>query len=84
MTYDTREPGRIGALGYALRFAAAVALAALVLHQFAALLDRPEVRVSYSTGECVEVVDHKARAEGRKSEWSCDRLPESYERVWVY
>lgn len=84
MTYETREPGRIGALGYALMFAAAVGLAALVLHQFAALLDRPEVRISYATGKCVEVVDHKARAEGRESEWSCDRLPESYERVWVY
>ena len=40
MTYETREPGRIGALGYALMFAAAVGLAALVLHQFAALLDK--------------------------------------------
>lgn len=84
MTYETREPGRIGALGYALMFAAAVVLAALVLHQFIALLDRPEVRVSYVTGKCMEVVDHKARAEGRKSEWSCDQLPEFYERVWVY
>lgn len=84
MTYDTREPGRIGALGYALMFAVAVVLAALVLHQFAALLDRPEVRVSYTTGKCVEVVDHKALAEGRESEWSCDRPPESYERIWVY
>jgi hypothetical protein len=84
MTYDTRAPGRIGALGYALMFAAAVALAVLVLNQFAALLDRPEVRVSYATGKCVEVVDHKALAEGRESKWSCDRLPESYEHVWVY
>lgn len=84
MTYETREPGRIGALGYALMFAAAVGLAALVLHQFAVLLDRPEVRVSYTTGKCVEVVGHKARAEGRESEWSCDRLPKSYEHVWVY
>ena len=84
MTYDTREPGRIGALDHALMFAVAVVLAALALHQFAALLDRPEVRVSHRTGKCVEVVDHKALAEGRESEWSCDRLPESYERIWVY
>lgn len=84
MTYKTREPGSIGELGYALTFAAAIGLAALVLHQFATLLDRPEVRVSSATGKCVEVVDHKARAESRKSEWSCNRLPESYERVWVY
>ena len=63
MTYDTRKPGRIGALGYALMFAVAVVLAALVLHQFAALLDRPEVRVSYTTGKCVEVVDYKALAD---------------------
>lgn len=84
MTYKTNEPGRLGALSYALMFAAALGLAVLVLHQFAALLDRPEVRVSYLTGECIEVVDHKALAEGRESEWSCDRLPESYERIWVY
>ena len=84
MTYETREPGRLGALGYTLIFAVAVGLAVLVLHQFATLLDRPEVQVSYRTGKCVKVVDHKARAEGRQSEWSCDRLPESYERVWVY
>lgn len=84
MMYKANEPGRLGALGYVLMFAVALGLAALVLHQFAALLDRPEVRVSYLTSECVEVVDHKARAEGRESEWSCDRLPESYERVWVY
>lgn len=82
--YEAREPGRMGALGYALMFATAIGLAALVLYQLAALLDRPEVQVSYRTGKCVKVVDHKARAEGRQSEWSCDRLPESYERVWVY
>lgn len=43
----------------------------------------PEVRESYRTGRCVEVVDHRARHEGRKSEWSCDNLPPEYDRVWV-
>lgn len=46
-------------------------------------LDLPEVRVSYGTGRCVEVVDHRAAHQGVESEWSCDRLPPRYERVWV-
>jgi hypothetical protein len=46
-------------------------------------LDRPEVQVSYETGRCVAVRDYKAEYEGRVSEWSCDKLPERYERVWV-
>lgn len=83
MTYKTREPGRIGALGYTLMFAAAVGLAALMLHQFAALLDRPEVHQSYWTKECVRVDDPAAEHEGREP-YTCDRLPEKYRRVWVY
>ena len=80
--YDKRRA--LEGLGYAA--AAAVAIAVLVGfgHRLLEVLDMPEVRVSYSTGKCVEVVDHKARAEGRESEWSCDRLPGPYEHVWVY
>ena len=46
-------------------------------------LDMPEVQFSYSTKECVKVLDPKAEYEGRRSEWSCDRLPERYNHTWV-
>jgi hypothetical protein len=62
----------------------AVLLAGCVLiGSFAAALDRPQVHFSWGTQECVRVVDLKAEHEGVKSQWSCDRLPEKYERVWV-
>ncbi|UTC27988.1 hypothetical protein [Stenotrophomonas phage A1432] len=46
-------------------------------------LDLPEVQFSYSTKECVKVLDPKAEYEGRKSTWSCDHLPERYNHTWV-
>lgn len=83
MRYETKTRS-MGRLGYVAMFVAVAMLTLLVLHQFIVLLDRPEVHVSYSTGQCVEVVDHKAKHEGKQSEWSCDKLPETYERIWVY
>lgn len=67
----------------ALAVASALVLAALG-SAFVTWLDRPEVRVSYPAGRCVEVKDYKAEHEGRKSEWSCDRLPDAYDLVWVH
>lgn len=75
MPDDPREP--------LILAAALLVLSVLVVNQFATLLDRPEVWVSYTTGKCVKVVDRKAMHEGSKSRWSCDRLPESYEHVLV-
>lgn len=46
-------------------------------------VDMPEVHVSSATGECVAVVDFRTKDEGRESEYSCDRLPDRYDRVWV-
>lgn len=83
MQYETKTRSA-GWLGYVAVFVAVAMLTLLVLHQFIVLLDRPEVHVSYSSGQCVEVVDHKAKHEGKPSEWSCDHLPKSYEHVWVY
>lgn len=61
----------------------ALAGAAALVLTAAKVLDRPEVHVSWTTDKCVRVVDPNAEAEGRKSEWSCGRLPRSYEHVWV-
>lgn len=70
-------------LGYlAMRLVIALS-AGLLVRGVVDALDLPEVRVSYGTGQCVEVVDHVALHHGVESEWSCDRLPARYERVWV-
>lgn len=79
----SNNPARVGVLSHAVLLVAVIGLVALTLHQLVVWLDRPEVQVSHTTGMCVEVVDYRARAEGRESEWSCDRLPESYQRIWV-
>lgn len=47
-------------------------------------VDMPEVHVSSATGKCVRVVDFRAKDEGRESAYSCDRLPDKYDRVWVH
>lgn len=70
-------------LGDAAAAAATIAVLVGFGHLLFEVLDMPEVRESYRTGRCVEVVDHRARREGRKSEWSCDNLPPEYDRVWV-
>lgn len=71
-------------LTYALCVLALLLMGCALIHSFAKVLDLPEVRESWSEKKCVEVLDPAAEAEGRKSEWSCDRLPEKYRHVWVY
>lgn len=63
--------------------AVAVALVAFLAWAFLQAVDMPEVHVSSATGECVRVVDFMAKGEGRESEYSCGRLPDRYDRVWV-
>lgn len=36
----------------------------------------PDVYVSYSTGECIEV-------KSKNDKYSCENLPEKYNHVWV-
>lgn len=63
--------------------ARAAALVAFLAWAFLQAADMPEVHVSSATGECVRVVDFRAKDEGRESEYSCGRLPDRYDRVWV-
>lgn len=42
------------------------------------VLDMPDVHVSNSTGECVEVINYDP-----EHEYTCDNLPEKYNHVWV-
>lgn len=70
-------------LGYLALMLVVALCAGLAVRGVVDALDLPEVRVSYGIGQCVEVVDHRALHHGVESEWSCDRLPPRYERVWV-
>ena len=38
----------------------------------------PDVHVSHSTGECVEVINYDERFN-----YTCENLPEKYNHVWV-
>lgn len=47
-------------------------------YAFLSMLSIPDVHVSYSTNECVEVLNYK---EGDR--YSCENLPSRYNHVWV-
>lgn len=50
---------------------------AAVVHACAVALDVPDVHISYSTGECVRIIDENGERE-------CpEELPAKYHRVWV-
>ena len=38
----------------------------------------PDVHMSYSTGECVEVINYDERFN-----YTCENLPEKYNHIWV-
>lgn len=53
-------------------------VAALMVHACASALEVPDVHISYSTGECVKIIDEQGERE-------CpEELPAKYHRVWVY
>jgi hypothetical protein len=41
-------------------------------------LDRPDVHISHSTGECIRVLNY-----AENDRYSCDNLPSKYNKVWV-
>jgi len=42
------------------------------------VIDMPDVHMSNSTGECVEVINYHP-----DDAYTCDNLPERYNHVWV-
>lgn len=70
-------------LTYALLVLGCLLLGCLFIRQFAEVLDRPVVHQSWSTKECVRVEDPAAEHEGREP-YTCERMPERYQHVWVY
>jgi hypothetical protein len=57
---------------------AAAVIFSLFLNAIETALDRPDVHISNSTGECVRVLNY---VEG--DSYSCDNLPSKYNKVWV-
>ena len=41
-------------------------------------LGMPDVHISHSTGECVEVINYDERFN-----YTCENLPEKYNHIWV-
>ena len=51
-----------------------VSLAVLGVNYAASI---PDMEVSYSTGECVRVINYT------DTEYSCERQPQKYNHIWV-
>lgn len=54
-----------------------VLVAILGYQAMSTILDMPDVMVSNSTKECVEVINYG------DTDWSCDNLPSKYNHIWV-
>ena len=61
-------------------FGSVVGLAAFVVLDYATSI--PSVMMSYSTNRCVEVWNYPSVLFGT-SEYSCERMPEKFNWVWV-
>jgi len=57
---------------------AAAILLSLFLNSIEKALDRPDVHISHSTGECIRVLNY-----AENDRYSCDNLPSKYNKVWV-
>ena len=53
-------------------------MAGLVTHLFLEALALPDVWISYSTDECVKVINY---VEGEN--YSCENMPKKFNHVWV-
>jgi len=51
---------------------------AVVIYLFLVMMSIPDVWVSYSTGECVTVVNYD-----EADNYSCENMPTKFNRVWV-
>jgi len=66
-------------LGRVLGFVAGMAVLFMILDM---ALMIPDVVVSYSTNECVEVVNYGSILFG-ETDYSCENMPERYNHFWV-
>lgn len=57
---------------------AAAVILSLFLNAIEEALDRPDVHISHSTGECVKVLNY-----AEDDQYTCEDLPSKYNKVWV-
>lgn len=57
---------------------AAAVIFSLFLNAIEESLDRPDVHISHSTGECVKVLNY-----AEDDTYTCENLPSKYNKVWV-
>lgn len=62
-------------LGFSILFGVCCGLLA---YAFLTVMSLPDVWVSYSTDECVKVINY---VEGQN--YSCENMPEKFNHVWV-
>lgn len=60
-----------------LEIAIVISIPLLLAFAFDSALNLPDVHVSHSTGECVEVINYS------DTDYTCDNYPEKYNHVWV-
>ena len=51
--------------------------AAMIVNSFLNMLEMPDVHFSYSSGECVRVLNYTDEV------FTCENLPERFHHVWV-
>lgn len=64
-------------LDYTISYLLVGGLFVLLVYMMLFMTSMPDVHVSYSTGECVEVINYGDQ------DWTCDNLPRKYTHIWV-
>ena len=64
-------------LDYTISYILVIGLFAFLVYMLIFTSYIPDVHVSYSTGECVKVINYGDQ------DWSCDNLPSKYTHIWV-
>lgn len=63
---------------FAMKFVGALAIVGAIIHLADYAVTLPDVHVSYSTDECVKVINY---ADG--DNYSCENMPTKFNHVWV-
>ena len=62
---------------YFLKFVFAISMVLFIVAGLSYAGSIPDVHVSYSTGECVRVINYA------DTDYSCENQPQKYNHVWV-
>ena len=59
-----------------LKFVFAISMVLFIVAGLSYASNIPDVHVSYSTGECVAVINYG-------TDYSCEQMPEKYNHIWT-